>query len=601
MLGVSARGGGERLLPTTRFGEAFVRRNFIRMALLFSLNHGCITSLLNLSYLLLGARGAFQSGVLYVTYALTALVASASIVAHLGSRRALIASSSLYCLYVMSFPMALLIQTKDWFAHADSRDAAQTVVAVSGGAIGGIAAGFLWAAQGSYFAQTAKLYALDTNSTPESASSQFAATFGVIFLGMEVVLKVLPLALKTFEGAYDHHLPHNGTSANGTAPPHNDTASAANGTAAADGAAISTTTSELIVAVAYSILAVASAVGMTTVADLDRPLRMNEAEAARSDDPSVNTVAASASSGGAAAAAAPSCGGVSTAVNRDAAAAAAAVGSGGGGEGARVPLRDAAPAVGGLIVSPRGDGDAALPKQSQQPQQPQLPQLPPPAATAAAKATPKVGLRKLASAMMLWWQQPAVLLLAPVQATFGVCATLLAFEISGIVCPLAFPEDRAVAAGLLSAMLSAIAAALQIPFKRIAARHGKGPIMHAGLLSFAGLGLMVFLLDSKQLAKLVPLISCYTLQAIGRACYEGTNKALYADLFPEHAEAAFSNIVLANGLASAISSFTFPYLSRQARSLAALASACFAMVCYCSVSAVHRRHMRVAEGDADRI
>ena len=67
-----------------------------------------------------------------------------------------------------------------------------------------------------------------------------------------------------------------------------------------------------------------------------------------------------------------------------------------------------------------------------------------------------------------------------------------------------------------------------------------------------------------QLAHHVPLVSCYLLHAVGRACFEGTNKALYADFFAGGDEsAAFSNIVIANGLASAIAFFTYPEVRMQ--------------------------------------
>ena len=81
-------------------------------------------------------------------------------------------------------------------------------------------------------------------------------------------------------------------------------------------------------------------------------------------------------------------------------------------------------------------------------------------------------------------------------------------------------------------------------------------------------------------------------QGVGRACYEGTNKALYADRFPGKSEAAFANIVLANGAASAIAYFTFPELSRPARAAAALASAVLAMVAYAGAEAVHTGERR---------
>merc|ERR1719321_1807258 len=97
--------------------------------------------------------------------------------------------------------------------------------------------------------------------------------------------------------------------------------------------------------------------------------------------------------------------------------------------------------------------------------------------------------------------------------------------------------------------------------------------MLLGLCAFAALGALCFVLDDARLAQYVPLISCYLLQAVGRACFEGTNKALYADFFPSDADAAFSNIVLANGVASAVAYFLYPELPREVEASVAIGAA----------------------------
>ena len=85
------------------------------------------------------------------------------------------------------------------------------------------------------------------------------------------------------------------------------------------------------------------------------------------------------------------------------------------------------------------------------------------------------------------------------------------------------------------------------------------------------------------------LVSCYLLQGVGRACYEGVNKALYADLFAADAPAAFSNIVLANGVASAAAYFIFPEVSHEGQAAAALAASALAIVTFSVAAASHAR------------
>ena len=96
------------------------------------------------------------------------------------------------------------------------------------------------------------------------------------------------------------------------------------------------------------------------------------------------------------------------------------------------------------------------------------------------------------------------------------------------------------------------------------------------------------LLDLAQLSAIGTLVLCYMLQGVGRACYEGTNKALYADLFPHDSEAAFSNSVLANGAASAIGFFMFPSFTNGAIAATAFSSACVAIVSYVCAEALSR-------------
>ena len=51
------------------------------------------------------------------------------------------------------------------------------------------------------------------------------------------------------------------------------------------------------------------------------------------------------------------------------------------------------------------------------------------------------------------------------------------------------------------------------------------------------------------------IISLFVLQGVGRGVWEGTNKGLFAEYFAYDTLGAFSNIIIQNGLASAIVSF----------------------------------------------
>jgi hypothetical protein len=64
--------------PNSLFEANAVESNFRKMSVLFAINHGCVTSVLSLSVVLLGTYGAFMSGALYIMYAATALIAAST-------------------------------------------------------------------------------------------------------------------------------------------------------------------------------------------------------------------------------------------------------------------------------------------------------------------------------------------------------------------------------------------------------------------------------------------------------------------------------------------------------------------------------------------
>ena len=62
---------------------------------------------------------------------------------------------------------------------------------MSGGALGGVAAGFLWSAQGPYFAKNAELFAIASNGQASEdaineTKQKWAAYFAIPYLGFEV-------------------------------------------------------------------------------------------------------------------------------------------------------------------------------------------------------------------------------------------------------------------------------------------------------------------------------------------------------------------------------------------------------------------------------
>ena len=467
--------------------------NFVRMAVFFSLNHGSVTAVLGLAVPLLGNEaGSYSSGTLYIAYALTALLLSAPIMSVLGTRKALIIGAFVYCVYVASFPCALIVNDDNF----------KLMVAIVGGLIGGFAAGFLWNAQGAYFAKTTKRYALAKGVSQEVATAKFASVFAGLFLTLEVVLKLLASAIKLLNptdspantpgggGGAGNGTAPNGTAPNGTAPNMSmgfaSFAAAGNGTMNGGGNEAASATGNIVVATVYSIIALASSVGLMTIYEMERP------KAPKS----------------------------------------------GSGEG--------------LLEVGTEASDQDLYKQQQE----QLEDGN--AGDGAAAPQPRSALcAKVLGAMNMWCRHPRILLLNLIQMAFGVSASLLGVYVSGEVVSHSFPTSKVTVVGFMSAMVAAIAALLQVPAGVGAKKFGKPPFMLASLGAFVTLAVLCIACDIDTLGTWPVLVACYLMQGIGRAGYEGTNKAIYADFFPDDSIPAFANIVLANGFMSSLTFFLF--------------------------------------------
>jgi MFS family permease len=161
-------------------------RNFCFMAVLFSANHGTIVACLSLATARLGAVGAWQSGILYLFYTGSAVLGATYVVKKFGGRNGMIAGMSLYCIYVSCFSVAT--------SFPESERAA----ALTGAAFGGIGAGFLWVAQGSYFSEAAKRHAAAMAQDVSESTSYLAGIFAFIYLSSEVILRLLSSALIPF-------------------------------------------------------------------------------------------------------------------------------------------------------------------------------------------------------------------------------------------------------------------------------------------------------------------------------------------------------------------------------------------------------------------
>jgi MFS family permease len=137
-------------------------------------------------------------------------------------------------------------------------------------------------------------------------------------------------------------------------------------------------------------------------------------------------------------------------------------------------------------------------------------------------------------------------------AAFGFSGAFLNSFVSGEVVPMALQDSNSSYVGVLVALHGGVAALASIGFSRMAQHTGKGPILILGAVAFALVALPFLCRPALESWNWQLLVAVYSLQGIGRATFEGTLKATFADYFSYEKEGAFANIILQNGLASGI-------------------------------------------------
>jgi Major Facilitator Superfamily/Ion channel regulatory protein UNC-93 len=389
----------------------------------------------------------------YATYSISGLLGSTYVVKEVGSRNALVCGMALYCAYVSAFWVATI--WRDW----------QTVAAAMGGVLGGVGAGFLWTAQGAYFAQSAASASTAATATTRTTSSSstsvqhdvpepvtevvvpetltvttahLASTFAVIYLGSEVGLRAASSILVTLGLSWS------------------------------------------AVFAMYAIVAVASTMGMGLVHNFDR----NDDHGHRHRNGSLE-------------------------MNRS--------------------EHDEADPTARLLPAP----------------------VSPPMTATAVPPMPSAWYKATAAWRLLRHDRKMPLMIG-LNAVFGITSSFLTSYINGQVVYAVMGSD--VSVGLWTAWVSTAAAAGSALCGRLAPRTGNGPILMAGAVCFAAVAAPFVLFPNVATQWTWPsLLFVYTVHGLGRATFESTLKATFADFFAESdKEGAFANIIFQNGLSSTV-------------------------------------------------
>ena len=413
--------GDERSISITNESSAANRIffNFVVMSLLFAANHGCVVACLGLATARLGSVGAWQSGLLYLTYTGSALFGATYVVKRLGARNAIMFGMLLYCFYVGAFWLGTTVP-----AHA-------RLAALTGASIGGVGAGFIWTAQGSFFAQAAEEHASASGHATSVSTTKLASVFAFFYLALEVGLRSLSTVLLKF--------------------------------CRMDWSAVF---------LIYAVITILSSLLMIFV---------------KQPSPEVRSTG-------------------------------------------RVGV-DRAPAA--CSDDDDDDDDDAYD-------------------TATSSSWYKATVT-----FQLLLRDRKMRYMIGLNAVFGLTSAFLNSYINGEVVQVVFHDKDSEIVGLLTSWVPIVAAAMSLVFGRI--HWHKGHILSLGAVCFAMVVIpFVMFPDVSRHWNAAMAVAVYTFHGIGRATFEGTLKATFADFFPREKEGAFANLILQNGLASAVG-FVLPF------------------------------------------
>eukprot|EP01043_Picozoa_sp_COSAG02_P014383 COSAG02_NODE_592_length_19856_cov_19.262793_5_plen_656_part_00 len=178
---------------------------------------------------------------------------------------------------------------------------------------------------------------------------------------------------------------------------------------------------------------------------------------------------------------------------------------------------------------------------------------------------------KLCAAVSLFATDKKMPLMVGINLAFGFASSYLTSYLNGTVVRNTKGWEMI---GYYSAITPIVAGLLGVPLGWVGKTVGQTPVMLLGSFSFIFMLLPAIgptKLDLDVISQTPILVGVYMLEGTARCVFEGANRAVFADFFHEHKEAAFANIVWQSGGAS---TFGFLFLSRiRAKKAAASGSA----------------------------
>lgn len=168
-------------------------------------------------------------------------------------------------------------------------------------------------------------------------------------------------------------------------------------------------------------------------------------------------------------------------------------------------------------------------------------------------------LKKLTMAMKLLGSNRKMMLLAPFEITFGFVSAYLNNYVNGYILEDAIGTENV---GYMAAVIPGVATLLSLPYSKLGNIVGKKWLMLFGTANWIAVAASIAIPSQDQILGMGwGLVYIYILAGSGRAVFEATNKAVFADFFPNDKPGAFANLILLSGGSSSLGFFLFPHLT----------------------------------------
>lgn len=146
---------------------------------------------------------------------------------------------------------------------------------------------------------------------------------------------------------------------------------------------------------------------------------------------------------------------------------------------------------------------------------------------------------------------PKMKYMMPLCGAFSLSSVFIGTFVNAEVIRLALGDTDSAYVGFLTSITSAVGGTMSIVFGLAARKVGNGSILAIGCLSFFTIVSCFLLRPDLSRWNLASLIFIYCCQGIGRATFEGTLKAEFANVF-EDKEAAFGNVIFQSGFVTTL-------------------------------------------------